>query len=57
VRAHIINVTMVEVIRLKYRPHTAATAAWYALMQQITAEYIARYRVLGNDGAAKTSAA
>jgi len=30
---HIANATMVEVFRLKYRPHTTATAAWYALMQ------------------------
>src|SRR5262245_28374728 len=52
IRAHITNATMVEVIRLKYRPHTGATAAWYAQMLQTTAEYSVRYRALGNDGAA-----
>jgi hypothetical protein len=30
VRRHIANATLIEVCRLKYRPHTAATAAWYA---------------------------
>jgi hypothetical protein len=46
VRKHIANVTMVEVFRLKYRPHTTATAAWYALMQQTTAQYLDHYRAI-----------
>jgi hypothetical protein len=49
VRRHIANVTVVEVFRLKYRPHTKATAAWYALMRQSTAEYLAHYQALGRD--------
>ena len=46
VRKHIAKVTVVEVFRLKYRPHTAATAAWYALMQQTTAQYLDHYRAI-----------
>jgi hypothetical protein len=50
-----IAVTMVEVIRLKYRPHTKATAAWYAQMCQMTGEYLCRYRALGENEIAKTA--
>jgi hypothetical protein len=49
VRRHIANVTMVEVFRLKYRPHTSATAAWFALMQQTTAEYLDHYRAMAKE--------
>ena len=57
VRRHITNAAMVEIFRLKYRPHTTATAAWYALMQQTTAEYLNHYKAMTKDGAAATSAA
>jgi hypothetical protein len=57
VRRHIANATVVEVFRLKYRPHTEATAAWYALMLKSTAEYLAQYRALGRDRTATNSAA
>jgi len=46
VRKHIANVTMAEIFRLKYRPHTTATAAWYALMQQTTAQYLDHYQAI-----------
>jgi hypothetical protein len=46
VRRHIVKATMVEVFRLRYRPHTAATAAWYALMRKTTAEHLTRYQAL-----------
>jgi hypothetical protein len=49
VRRHIANVTVAEVFRLKYRPHTAATAAWFALMQQTTAQYLDHYRAMAKD--------
>jgi hypothetical protein len=49
VRRHIGNATVVEVYRLKYRPHTAATAAWYAVMQQTTAQYLDHYRAMLKD--------
>jgi hypothetical protein len=49
VRRHIANATLIEVYRLKYRPHTAATAAWYALMQQTTAQYLDHYRAMLKD--------
>jgi hypothetical protein len=55
VLGHIANVALVEVFRLKYRPHTKATAAWYAMMQQITAEYISYYRAITNYSAAETA--
>jgi hypothetical protein len=48
-RRHIANATLIEVYRLKYRPHTAATAAWYALMQQTTAQYLDHYRAMLKD--------
>ena len=50
VQRHIGNATLIEVYRLKYRPHTAATAAWYALMQQTTAQYLDHYRAMLKDG-------
>jgi hypothetical protein len=40
---------MVEVFRLKYRPHTTATAAWFALMQQTTAQYLDHYRAMAKE--------
>lgn len=43
---HISKVAVVEIFRLKYRPHTAATAAWYAQMRQTKDEYIRRYQGL-----------
>jgi hypothetical protein len=50
VRKHIAKATVVEVFRLKYRPHTTATAAWFALMQQTTAEHLEYYRAMIKDG-------
>jgi hypothetical protein len=49
VRRHIANAMLIEVFRLKYRPQTAATAAWYALMQQTTAQYLDHYRAMLKD--------
>jgi hypothetical protein len=49
VRRHIANVTVVEVFRLKYRPHTTATAAWFALMQQTTAQYLDHYQAMAKE--------
>ncbi len=37
VRKHIVNAAFVEIFRLRYRPHTSATAAWYAQMKKSTA--------------------
>jgi hypothetical protein len=47
---HIANATVVEVFRLKYRPHTTATSAWFGLMQQSTAEYLDHYRAMMTRG-------
>jgi hypothetical protein len=49
VQRHIGNATLIEVCRLKYRPHTAATAAWYAVMQQTTSQYLDHYRAMLKD--------
>jgi len=57
VQKHIANVTMVGIYRLKYRPHTAATAAWYALMQQSASEFLAKYRAIIEQHAARKSVA
>jgi len=57
VQRHIANVTLVEIYRLKYRPHTMATAAWYAQMKQNTGEWMARYRKIISDRANRQSAA
>jgi hypothetical protein len=45
---HIAKATVVEVFRLKYRPHTTATSAWFGLMRQSTAEYLDHYRAMIN---------
>ena len=50
VRKHITGVTMIEIFRLKYRPHTKATAAWYAKMLQTAADWICRYRIIAEAG-------
>ena len=57
VQKHIANATLVEVFRLKYRPHTKATGAWYAQMKESTAEYLPRYKAIIRDRAAASSAA
>jgi hypothetical protein len=49
VSRHIANATLIEVYRLKYRPHTAATAAWYAVMQRTTGQYLDHYRAISKD--------
>jgi hypothetical protein len=57
VQKHIVQATMAEVYRLKYRPHTKATAAWYAQMHQTTAEYLTRYQAIIGDQIRTSSAA
>jgi hypothetical protein len=49
VQRHIANATLIEVYRLKYRPHTKATAAWFAIMQQTAAQYLDHYRAMLKD--------
>jgi hypothetical protein len=57
VQRHIAKATLIEVFRLKYRPHTAATAAWYARMKESTAEWLARYEAIIKDRANSQTAA
>jgi hypothetical protein len=52
VRKHIVNAAVAEVYRLRYRPHTKATAAWFALMQDNTSEYLAEYQAMTKGGVA-----
>jgi hypothetical protein len=49
VQRHIANAAVTEIFRLRYRPHTTATAAWYALMRKSTSEYIVQYEALRKD--------
>jgi hypothetical protein len=46
VQRHIAKVALVEVFRLRYRPHTTATAAWYAMMKESTTEWLAAYEAI-----------
>jgi hypothetical protein len=57
VRKHIAKAPLVEIFRLRYRPHTSATAAWYAQMKESVAEWLARYDAILTDRANRESAA
>jgi hypothetical protein len=57
VQRHRANATLVEVFRLRYRPHTTATAAWYAQMKASTTEWLARYEEIIADRANRQSVA
>jgi len=57
VQKHIAKAALVEVFRLRYRPHTSASAAWYAQMKESTAEWLARYQAILTDRANRESAA
>ena len=57
VRRHIVNAAVAEVYRLKYRPHTKATAAWYALMMEATARHLGEYQAMTKGAGAAISAA
>jgi hypothetical protein len=49
---HIAQATVVEVYRLKYRPHTKATAAWYAEMLKASEKHLRQYEALTHRPAA-----
>src|SRR5262249_27943975 len=40
---HIANVQMIGIARLRYRPHTRVTAAWWADLNANAEKHIARY--------------
>ena len=50
VRRHITGATMVGIARLRYRPRTAATAAWFARAEDWR-RMIDRYRVMEAEAA------
>jgi hypothetical protein len=57
VRKHIANAALVEIFRLRYRPHTTATAAWYGKMKESTAEWLARYEAIISKRGSRQAAA
>jgi hypothetical protein len=57
VRKHVANAALVEIFRLKYRPHTTATAAWYGNMKESTAEWLARYEEIVRKRGSRQAAA
>jgi hypothetical protein len=57
VQKHITKATLVEIFRLRYRPHTTATAAWYAQMKESTTKWLARYQEIITDRANRQSVA
>jgi hypothetical protein len=46
VASHFKDVQLVGIPRLKYRPHTKLTAAWYANTLTFCADYTARYQAM-----------
>jgi hypothetical protein len=52
---HIANVQMIGVARLRYRPHTRMTAAWWADLSTKGERFIANYAALA-DGTMRKSA-
>jgi hypothetical protein len=57
VRKHVANTALVEIFRLRYRPHTTATAAWYGKMKESTAEWLARYEEIVRKRGSRQAAA
>jgi hypothetical protein len=47
VLAHIDKVQLIGLMRLRYRPHTRLTAAWWAEHHAVCQEFIDRYKTLG----------
>ena len=43
---HLANVQMIGVARLRYRPHTKLTAAWWHDLQMNGEKYLAQYEAL-----------
>ncbi len=52
---HIANVQVVGIARLRYRPRTRMTAAWWADLQEKGGSYIRRYAELAGTNACKIS--
>jgi len=56
VPAHLLNVAMVGIARLRYRPHTRLTAAWCRNLQETGVAYLQRYTDLAESRATARSA-
>lgn len=54
VLAHIGEVQLIGLMRLRYRPHTRLTAAWWAEHQAVCQEFIDRYETLAAPAAPKS---
>jgi hypothetical protein len=48
---HLANVQMIGIARMRYRPHTAATAAWWREHNTNGEKYLAQYEALARGGA------
>lgn len=46
VQKHIAEATMISVARLRYRPHTALTSAWWAEHQSACSDFVEHYNAL-----------
>lgn len=53
---HIANVAVVGVARLRYRPHTKNTAAWWAELHEKGARWVARYEAMASGQTSVVSA-
>jgi hypothetical protein len=45
---HFVNVQMVGIARLRYRPHTKLTAAWWKQLNTKGEKYLAQYKALAD---------
>ena len=46
IKRHMANVQLISVARLRYRPHTKLTAAWWAETNTVCEAHIAEYEAL-----------
>ena len=46
---HLANVQMIGIARLRYRPHTKLTAAWWKDLNTKGESYLAQYQALASD--------
>ena len=52
---HIANVQMIGILRLRYRPHTSMTAAWWHNLQTNAEKHLAKYAEIARDCAKRAA--
>ena len=52
---HIANVQMIGILRLRYRPHTSMTAAWWQNLQTNAEKHLRRYAEIVRDFAKRAA--